>query len=118
VTGDAKENGDIKFGFKTPAGEVMGEMIMKVKSLIPGKKVEWKCVGGPEEWLGTDITYDLTQQDEYTIVLFGHRNWKEEVEFMGHCSMKWATFLLSLRSYVETGKGKPSPNDLKIDNWN
>jgi hypothetical protein len=32
--------------------------------------------------------------------------------------MKWATFLLSLRDYVETGKGKPSPHDLKIDNWN
>jgi len=32
--------------------------------------------------------------------------------------MKWATFLLSLREYVETGTGKPSPHDLKIDNWN
>jgi hypothetical protein len=32
--------------------------------------------------------------------------------------MKWATFLLSLRALLETGKGKPSPDDLKIDNWN
>jgi hypothetical protein len=32
--------------------------------------------------------------------------------------MKWAVFLLSLREYVETGKGKPSPYDVKIDNWN
>jgi len=32
--------------------------------------------------------------------------------------MKWATFLLSLRALAETGKGKPSPGDLKIDNWN
>jgi hypothetical protein len=32
--------------------------------------------------------------------------------------MKWAVFLLSLRDYIETGKGKPSPHDLKIDNWN
>jgi hypothetical protein len=37
---------------------------------------------------------------------------------MAHCSMKWATFLLSLRELLETGAGKPSPNDLKIDNWN
>jgi hypothetical protein len=29
-----------------------------------------------------------------------------------------ATFLLSLRALTETGKGKPSPDDLKIDNWN
>jgi len=52
------------------------------------------------------------------IVLFGHRNWREATESTYHCSMKWATFLLSLREYVETGTGKPSPNDLKIDNWN
>jgi len=32
--------------------------------------------------------------------------------------MKWATFLLSLKDLVETGKGKPAPDDLKIDNWN
>jgi hypothetical protein len=32
--------------------------------------------------------------------------------------MKWAVFLLSLRDLVERGKGKPAPEDLKIDNWN
>ena len=53
-----------------------------------------------------------------TVIVFGHRNWREAVEFMAHCSMKWATFLLSLRELVETGRGKPSPDDLKIDNWN
>lgn len=57
------------------------------------------------------------EEDNQTIVLFGHRNWREAVEATAHCSMKWATFLLSLREYVETGKGKPSPHDLKIDNW-
>jgi len=39
------------------------------------------------------------------------------VEFMGHCSTKWATFLLSLRDLVETGQGKPAPHDLRISNW-
>jgi hypothetical protein len=32
-------------------------------------------------------------------------------------STKWATFLLSLRDLVETGTGRPSPNDLTISNW-
>jgi hypothetical protein len=32
--------------------------------------------------------------------------------------MKWAVFLLSLRALTETGKGSPSPQDTKIDNWN
>ena len=51
-------------------------------------------------------------------VLFKHQGWKEPVEFMHHCSTKWAVFLLSLKSLVETGKGAPEPNDVKIDNWN
>jgi hypothetical protein len=80
--------------------------------------VRWRCVDGPEEWIGTDITFELSQQDDQTIIIFGHRNWREAVEFTAHCSMKWAVFLLSLREYVENGKGKPSPHDLKIDNWN
>jgi hypothetical protein len=32
--------------------------------------------------------------------------------------MKWATFLFSLRALAETGKGRPNPEDQKIDNWN
>lgn len=91
---------------------------MEVQELNAPKDVRWRCVEGPDEWIGTDITFQLSEQDNQTIVLFGHRNWREVVEGMYHCSMKWATFLLSLREYVETGKGKPSPDDLKIDNWN
>ena len=37
---------------------------------------------------------------------------------MHHCGTRWAVFLMSLKSLVETGKGSPDPNDVKIDNWN
>jgi len=118
VKGEEKLGGKIEFHFTSPKGEDMGTMIMEVLDLNPQKAVGWRCLSGPKEWIGTDITFDLSEQDGQTIVIFRHKNWREEVEFMGHCSMKWATFLLSLREYVETGKGKPSPIDLKIDNWN
>jgi hypothetical protein len=36
---------------------------------------------------------------------------------MHHCSTKWATYMLSLKALVETGSGKPSPDDVKIDAW-
>ena len=104
--------------FVQKTGEVKGIMIMQVEELEPGTLVRWRCVDGPAEWIGTNITFDLSEQDGQTIILFGHRNWAEAIEFMAHCSMKWAVFLLSLREYMETGKGRPSPGDLKIDNWN
>lgn len=118
TTGDAKVGGNIQFVFKTDAGEVLGKMVMTVIAMEPDKKVLWRCLEGPNEWLGTDIMFELSQQGEYTILLFSHRNWKEVVEFTYHCSMKWATSLLSLRQLVLTGKGQPSPHDIKIDNWN
>lgn len=32
-------------------------------------------------------------------------------------SSSWATFLMSLKALVETGKGQPSPDDVSISNW-
>lgn len=118
VGGDDKAGGRIEFTFRSEAGELKGQMVMEVPELNPGQNVRWRCVQGPDEWIGTFITFELSQQDDQTIVIFSHRGWREAVEFMAHCSMKWAVFLLSLREYVETGNGKPSPRDLKIDNWN
>ena len=73
---------------------------------------------GPPEWIGTQVRFELRQQDGYTIVLFAHQGWREPVEFMHHCSTKWAVFLLSLKALAETGEGRPYPRDVKIDNWN
>ncbi len=118
VDGDDQIGGKIVFRFLSESGKEIGKMIMEVQELNFEKDVCWRCIDGPAEWIGTDITFRLSQQEDQTIIIFGHRNWREEVEFTAHCSMKWAVFLLSLREYVETGKGKPSPHDLKIDNWN
>ncbi len=118
VEGGEEVGSKIKFTFRTETGDIKGEMLMEVRELNPQQRVCWQCIEGPDEWVGTIITFDWSQQDNQTIIIFGHRNWREAVEFTAHCSMKWAVFLLSLREYVETGKGKPSPYDLKIDNWN
>ena len=118
VEGDGRIGGKIGFTFRSETGELKGKFVMEVQELNAQKDVRWLCVDGPDEWVGTEITFQLSQQDNQTIIIFGHRNWREAVEFTAHCSMKWAVFLLSLREYVETGKGKPSPHDLKIDNWN
>ena len=118
TSGSAIEGGKMEFRFLALNGDEIGGMKMEVVELEPEKKVHWRCLEGPDEWIGTDIEFNLSQEGEYTIVIFGHKNWREAVEFMAHCSMKWAIFLLSLKELVETGQGKPSPNDIKIDNWN
>ena len=118
VHGDESIGGRIEFTFRSVNGDVKGKMVMVVEEYQSPVLLRWRCVDGPAEWIGTTISFELSQQSEQTIILFGHRNWREANEMTSHCSMKWAVFLLSLREYLETGKGKPSPNDLKIDNWN
>jgi hypothetical protein len=49
-----------------------------------------------------------------SVRLCKHSGWRELVEFMHHCSTKWATFLLSLRDLLEKSDGHPAPHDVKI----
>lgn len=119
TSGSSAKKGDtVDVRFSAPDGSEKGRMAFDVTELDPDRRVQWRFRSGPEEWIGTEVVFDLSQQGDQTIVLFSHRNWREQVEFMSHCSMKWATFLLSLRELVEAGAGRPSPHDLKIDNWN
>ncbi len=102
--GKAKQGGTIHFGFAD----------MKVVESKPNKLVKWKCVKGPKDWVGTELTFQLKATRDQTFVLFTHANWKKAGEFMGHCSTKWATFLLSLRDLLERDEGRPAPYDVKI----
>ncbi len=105
ATGGAAAKGEtIDFGFCQ----------MNVAALEPGALVHWRCTGGADEWIGTEVIFRLVWKDDQTFVLFKHAGWREPVELMHHCSTKWATFLLSLRELVETGSGRPAPHDLKI----
>jgi uncharacterized protein YndB with AHSA1/START domain len=91
-----------------------GGFDMEVVEQQPAKHVAWKVVDGPEEWVGTTVDWELRQDDDLTIVLFKHEGWEKPVEFMHHCSTKWATYLMSLKQLVETGVGAPSPRDVRI----
>ena len=94
-----------------------GGFDMEVLERTPAEKVTWRVVDGPEEWIGTTIHWDVLRDGDYTVVLFAHRGWREPVEFMHHCSTKWGSFLMSLKSMLEDREGKPAPRDVRIDNW-
>jgi uncharacterized protein YndB with AHSA1/START domain len=111
TTGTTDVGGVIEFHFGP------GDIDMEVAQLDPGRSIRWKVVAGPDEWIGTHVQWDLRREGDYTIVLFKHEGWREPVEFMHHCSTKWATFLVSLKQLVETGTGAPDPRDLRISDW-
>jgi uncharacterized protein YndB with AHSA1/START domain len=113
TSGDPTMGGRLEFLF----GE-RGTLVMEVVSTRPDENVTWRGVeGGPEEWVGTTITFDLKAQPDETVVLFTHGGWREPVEFMNHCSTKWASFLLGMKAGLEGGKALPYPDDAKISGW-
>ncbi|MBO2450488.1 SRPBCC domain-containing protein [Actinomadura barringtoniae] len=105
-------NGVVQFRFPP-----VGGFDMEVTKLTPSSHVAWRVVDGPPEWIDTTITFDVSQDDDYTVVLFKHEGWKEPVDFMYHCSTKWGSYLMSMKTLLETGKGAPAPNDVQISNW-
>jgi uncharacterized protein YndB with AHSA1/START domain len=102
-------DGVIVFRFGT-----RGRIDMKVIELDPSRRVVWQVVDGPGEWIGSKVSFELKPDGDYIQVLFKHQGWKEPSEFMHHCSTKWAMFLMSLKSLLETGTGAPFPDDIHI----
>lgn len=109
---------------KSEIGEVIefrfgeGGPDFQVIDLQINNRVEWKCVIGPPEWVDTHIEFDLYEEEEEVVITFKHSGWREEVEFMHHCSTQWAYFLIGLKKLLETGKGTPFGAGIEpISSW-
>jgi uncharacterized protein YndB with AHSA1/START domain len=113
IEGDSRVGGQLAFWF---GGEQPGA-VMDVVELTTPNRVVWRCADGPAEWIGTTQTFDLSEHDGETVLLFTHAGWREPVPFMHHCSMRWAYFLIGLRAELEGGKATPWPDDDKISRW-
>ena len=117
VRGDGDAGGVVQFRFRFDDSPDPVGFDMSVLEAKPAARVLWEVVDGPEEWIGTQVTWDLRMEGDFTIIMFAHQGWREPVEFMHHCSTKWATFLVSLKSFVETGTGAPAPDEERVGDW-
>jgi uncharacterized protein YndB with AHSA1/START domain len=81
---------------------------MKITTLTPNKQVAWKCIDSIEEWIDTEIYFDLEEKDGKTIVRFAQAGWRAVTDTFAGCTYDWAIFLKSLKSFCETGSGTPS----------
>ena len=77
---------------------------MKITQLKPNKAVEWKCIGGDKDWIGTRITFKIKEGNSGSILQFKHSKWKKKNEFFATCSFHWARHLIMLQYYCENGK--------------
>lgn len=85
---------------------------MRIVGLEPNERIEWECLKGDEEWVGTSFVFDLEPRDGQTILRFAHGGWRAVTDFFAHCNYHWGFYMRSLKSYCETGQGEPFSGDL------
>lgn len=74
---------------------------MKIEELEANSSIVWKCIASDEEWVGTTISFKLTEKDGLTTVSLIHADWKARTEYYKWCSYNWALFLYRLKKYCE-----------------
>jgi uncharacterized protein YndB with AHSA1/START domain len=108
---DSNVGGNGEFGFYGH------RMVIKVKvaELTPPRHVAWDPVSSTGSGFdGTTISFDLKSEDGVTSVFFAHRGFKASGENIGSATTRWGFYLLSLKRYLETGKGTPNPEDTEL----
>ena len=109
TSGDPETGGALEFAFDAV------KVTARVTANEPNAYVEWTVGGTPGEWLNTRICFRLVEQGGQVLVNFSHADWRETTPMLAHCSTKWAVFLLSLKDYLENGRGSPYPHDIPIN---
>jgi hypothetical protein len=92
---------------------------IEITEFVPGKKVVWHVLDNyfnftedKSEWKGTNISFDISRKGDKTEVRFAHLGLVPEYECFDVCSNAWGSYInASLRSLIETGKGKPNQKE-------
>lgn len=107
---DSKAGGHGEFRFAA------GTRITKVRieELKPFFRAVWKPLAAPiPAWLDTKIEFELNaEEDNSTTLRFSQCGFKQTDDLFAMVNTAWAVFLISLKEYLETGKGTPHPGDV------
>lgn len=79
----------------------------QIIELVDNSKIVWRCLASDKEWVGTGVSFELTENKNTTMIVLKHFDWKERTDFYRWCSYNWAMFLFSLKTYCEVDKGLP-----------
>ena len=87
----------------------------KLVEVVPGKKVVWlvtdsklNFLQNKQEWTNTQISFEVTAQDDKTKIDFTHIGLAPAIECFNACSNAWSHYIQqSLFSLVTSGKGQP-----------
>jgi uncharacterized protein YndB with AHSA1/START domain len=91
----------------------------KLSEFVPNKRVVWHVeeaflnfTEDPAEWVGTDVTFEITPTSNGTELRFTHRGLVPEIECFEACSSAWGFYVNgSLKRLITTGEGEPNAEE-------
>ena len=105
VTGSGDAGGELKFFFDSPE-----PLLMQVDLATRPTSVQWTvtdCSFLPD-WVGTRPTFTIIPVDgDASELQFRHHGLTQELDCIEMCTRGWNHFIVSLRDYVEVGRGMP-----------
>jgi len=103
VTGDAVPGGTLALRFAD-----VFKPDMQVVALDRDTAVRWRCVGGEQAWLDNAFSFDLTDDNGLTLLMFRQEYARElDDRAYGSFNYNWGHYLTSLKTLCETGTGAP-----------
>ena len=94
-------------------GKLLKEMV--VTTLKIDELVRWRATERSDpDWVNTEIEWKIFREGDKTFLHLRHSKWREDAKIFPQTSMHWVLFLLSLKEFVETGKGRPHPYDMPV----
>jgi uncharacterized protein YndB with AHSA1/START domain len=91
----------------------------KISEFVPDQRVVWHIEEAflnfteePDEWVGTDVAFEITPKNDETELRFTHRGLVPEFECFEACSSAWGSYIIeSLKRLITTGHGAPNPEE-------
>ena len=85
---------------------------VNVDELTPPTRVSWSVTNAA--WDGKTIQFDLQADGSDSWLSFTHRGFSKADQGYAGATTRWGYYLLSLRRYLQTGKGMPNPDDTDL----
>ncbi len=85
---------------------------IEIVALTTPSHVKWRVTNAA--WPADTIEFDLTPEKTDTRLAFAHRGWAQADQRYASANTRWGAYLLSMKQYLETGKGAPNPDDADI----
>lgn len=88
----------------------------RITEFVPNQKVVWQVLDAcldftedPNEWRGTEVSFDVLPQGQQTEVQFRHLGLVPAFECYDKCSSAWSFYINnSLWQLITTGQGDPN----------